>query len=227
MQSSAGLTCRRAARGQALPLVCSLLVGTAGCGGARAPSPPAPAPSAPDPVPEWIRRTPSPPGEICAVGSVDRTFFAQDARRRAAEAARVELAKTVEVRVKSVMYDYQSTRGGWVRSSDVVAVVESVAEGVLHGAEVRAVWRDDRGAHLAPGMTHALACLRTDVPVEKLAGALEEAWSEATDDEVEGVRRRAQDAFDELSQLESAPPGDPGEVNNRDGTGVDRPEEAP
>lgn len=105
--------------------------------------------------------------------------------------------------MSSVMYDFQSTRGGWVRSDDVVQVVESVADGVVHGAEVRATWRDDQGVHLAPGMTYALACLRTDVPVAQLAAALAEAAAPSPE-AVEGVRQRAQAAFDELAREEEA-----------------------
>jgi hypothetical protein len=163
------------------------------------------------------------------VGAVDRTFYVQDAHARAAEAARVELAKTIEVRVSSVMYDYQSTRGSWVHASDVVKVVESVADGVVHGAEVRATWRDPEGLHLAPGMTFALACLRTDVTVEQLAEALRAA-GEAEPADVEGVRQRARAAFDELSNLE-AERTDGAEstprVNETEGASVSRPEEVP
>ena len=180
-------------------------------------------------MPDWVRRTPSPQGEVCAVGAVDRTFYVQDAHARAAEAARVELAKTIEVRVSSVMYDYQSTRGSWVHASDVVKVVESVADGVVHGAEVQATWRDPEGLHLAPGMTFALACLRTDVTVEQLAEALRAA-GEADAVDLEGVRQRAQAAFDELSAHEEAQVGRPESkprVNESEGASVSRPEEVP
>ncbi len=132
------------------------------------------------------------------MGAVDKTYFVQDGVAAAGEAARAELAKTVEVRVSSVMVDYQSTRGGFVRASDVVEVISAVSEGVLHGAEIRSTWFDPRGVHLTPGMTYALACLRTDVPVEQLAESLKAKDPDA----VQEVRKRAQRAFDELEAEE-------------------------
>lgn len=209
--------------------VAALMAWGAACRSAPEPAPPLPPPEPEARIPDWVRRTPSPRGEVCAVGAVDRTFYVQDAHARAAEAARVELAKTIEVRVNSVMYDYQSTRGSWVHSADVVKVVESVTDGVVHGAEVRATWRDVDGLHLAPGMTFALACLRTDVPVAQLAEALRVA-GETDAADVEGVRLRAQAAFDELEAHEaervSGPKSDD-EVNVPEGASVPGPEEVP
>lgn len=212
-----------------------LLTGLMACRSAPpvAATPPAPAPEAR--IPGWMERTPSPRGEVCAVGAVDRTFFVQDAHARAAEAARLELAKTIEVQVSSVMYDYQSTRGSWVRASEVVQVIASVRDGVVHGAEVRATWRDVHGLHLAPGMTFALACLRTDVTVEQLASVLREA-KEADAADVQSVRERAQAAFDELAELEAhkaeaptpAPrPKPEASMNEERGSNVSRSEEVP
>jgi len=208
----------------------ALLLGVlvASCAGPTTPPPSAPAAPA-EVVPTWVRRTPAPDGEVCAVGAVDRTFYAQDALRRAGDAARGELAKTVEVRVKSVMYDYRSSRGsGGGVTTDIVEVVESVSEGVLHGAEVRATWQDDAGRHLAAGMTYALACLRIDVPVERLAEALRAARraGEPSDADVDGVRERARAAFEALEAEEEAR-GTPRDVNTANGASVPRSEEVP
>jgi hypothetical protein len=214
-------------------LACAALA-VSGCAGS-APAPASEPLVASDPVPAWVRTPTAGPSELCAVGAVDRTYFAQDAHRLAAEAARAELARTIEVRVESVMLDYQSTEGSWVRRSDVVSVVESVADGVVHGAEVRATWRDDRGAVLAPGMTYALACLRTDAPVEQLADALR-ATAGDREGEVEAVRGRAQAAFEALAKAEAesearagAETGSasPPRMNEPSGSRVPAPEEVP
>ena len=65
-------------------------------------------------APEWVLRTPRMPGNICATGAVDPTFYRQDGRTQAADSARNELARTIQVKVSSVMYDETSTNGSYV-----------------------------------------------------------------------------------------------------------------
>ena len=67
------------------------------------------APKSASDAPEWVMRTPRMPGNICATGAVDPTFFRQDGRTQAADSARNELARTIQVKVSSVMYDEQTT----------------------------------------------------------------------------------------------------------------------
>lgn len=157
------------------------------------------------PVPAWVLKTPRRSGSVCATGAVDPTYYRQDGRVFAAESARNELARTLEVRVTSVMYDEQTTSGSFVDQAFVSQVAGSLSEVVLSGAEVSEYWFDEHGQVSRKGMTYALACMQRDSSVAEL---VERMKSAATSDEEEvaldQVRQRAERAFDELEQMESA-----------------------
>lgn len=158
-------------------------------------------------APEWVLRTPRMQGNVCAVGAVDPTFFRDDGIERAKEAARAELARTVQVKINSVFLDVSENDGSWVRQ-----VIDSTSEVVLSGAEVLEVWYDETGSVQRRGMTWALACMKTDQSVAELAAKLKAASEEAAAEEDEPsreakiakVRERAAAAFDELEAAEEA-----------------------
>lgn len=158
-------------------------------------------------APEWVLRTPRMQGNVCAVGAVDPTFFRDDGIERAKEAARAELARTVQVKINSVFLDVAENDGSWVRQ-----VIDSTSEVVLSGAEVLEVWYDETGSVQRRGMTWALACMKTDQSVAELAAKLKAASEEAAAEEDEPsreakiakVRERAAAAFDELEAAEEA-----------------------
>lgn len=181
-----------------------------GCGGApkQVPAPAAqPVVKAGD-APGWVTRTPRMKGQVCAVGGVDPTFYRQDGRVYAAEAARNELARSVQVHINSIMYDTESTYGGHTTQYIVSEVVTAVSDGVLAGAEILEYWHDDHGSVSRRGMTYALACMGTDRSVADLAQKLQEAFPEAEDqDKVQAVRERARAAFDELEAMETRQAG--------------------
>ncbi len=181
-----------------------------GCGSAQRPQPVVEVPAAPPKkaaaeVPEWVVKMPRKNGYICATGAVDPTFYRQDGRVHAAEAARGELAKSIEVQVTSVMYDEQSSAHGRdIDQAVVTQVVGSITEGVLSGSEVLAYWFDDVGTVSRVGMTYALACMSTSQSVAQLADKLKEAYQgEDREAQVARVRDRAQAAFDELEAMEA------------------------
>lgn len=168
-------------------------------------SPPAPPPSAALPAPEWVLKTPRMPGNICATGAVDPTFYRQDGRAQAADSARNELARTVQVKVTSVMYDEQNTEGSSVDQDFVTQVVGSISDVVLSGAQVMEYWYDDAGLVSRRGMTYALACMPTDRSVAELAERLKAANPADEDaDKIQQVKDRAKAAFDALEAQESA-----------------------
>jgi hypothetical protein len=101
------------------------------------------APKSASDAPEWVMRTPRMPGNICATGAVDPTFFRQDGRTQAADSARNELARTIQVKVSSVMYDEQTTSGSYVDQAFVSQVVGSISDVVLSGAQVMEYWFDE------------------------------------------------------------------------------------
>ena len=190
-------------------------VTTSACGGAKpkAPEivmvPPAPPESEkPTPAPVWVSSVPQPKGQVCATGAVDPTYYRQDGRTRAAEAARNELARSIEVHITSVMVDVETSRGGSVNQYIVSEVTSLVENGVVQGAEVVSYWYDPVGSVSRRGMTYALACIRTDQSLERLTESLKTAYPEEEDQEkVEAIRDRAQNLFDELEQMEEKKTG--------------------
>ncbi len=176
-----------------------------GCGGSQEVPPAPPPPPIHVDVPEWVNRVPRKDGQICATGAVDPTFYRQDGRTSAAETARAELARTVQVKVTAVMYDEQSNNGSYVDQAIVTEVIGSISEAVISGAEVLSYWFDEYGSVSRRGMTYALACMRTDQSVAELADKLKEAFpDQENEDKIEAVKERAKAAFEELEKQEDA-----------------------
>jgi hypothetical protein len=181
-----------------------MLLTSIACGGGKQAVIPPPPPKPDVVVPEWVLKLPRQPGNICATGAVDPTFYRQDGRTQAADSARNELARTIQVKVTSVMYDEQTSRGSYVDQSFVSQVVGSISDVVLSGAQVTEYWFDEYGHVSRRGMTYALACMPTDQSVAQLAEKLKAANPDAEDaDKIEQVRERAKAAFDELEAMEA------------------------
>ncbi len=169
--------------------------------------PPEPTPPPPPPdveIPGWVLRMPPKKGRICATGAVDPTFFRQDGRTSAAETARAELARTIQVKVTAFMVDEQTNYGGYVDQVIVTEVITSVSEAVISGAEILEYWYDEFGNVSKKGMTYAFACMRTDESAAQLAERIHQAVPEEGNEKaLEGVRERAKAAFDELEAMEA------------------------
>jgi hypothetical protein len=155
-------------------------------------------------APEWVMRTPRQKGQICAVGAVDPTFYRQDGLTHAADAARNELARTIQVKISSVMYDYQDNSGSHTDQSFVQEVVGSISDVVVSGAQVLEYWYDESGSVSRRGMTYALACMDTNQSVAELAEKLKQVAPEAEgrEEKIAEVRDRAEAAFEELEKME-------------------------
>jgi hypothetical protein len=158
-------------------------------------------------APDWVMHTPSMPKKVCAVGAVDPTFYRDDARSNASDAARAELAKTIQVKISTVMYDeINSHGGGWTEEVSVQQIVGSISDVVLSGAQVVEVWFDEHGVVDREGMTFALACMPTDASMKELAAKLETIGSQNDPDRakrIARVKQNARKAFDELENLEA------------------------
>jgi hypothetical protein len=202
-----------------------LAISVGGCASRRGPPPPPPPPPAPVEVPDWVLQIPKMAGKVCATGAVDPTFYRQDGRVNAAEAARNELARSIQVHINSIMYDTETSRGGHVQSYIVSEVVTAVNEGVLSGAEILSYWFDASGAVSRQGMTYALACMDINQSVADLAEKLEAAHpGEEHKNEIAAVKERAKAAFDQLEAMEerrapprAAPKAPPADANPVDG----------
>jgi hypothetical protein len=155
-------------------------------------------------APEWVLKLPHKAGNVCATGAVDPTFYRQDGRTNAADSARNELARTIQVKVSSVMYDEQTASGSYVDQAFVTQVEGSISDVVLSGAQVEQYWYDEYGVVSRRGMTYALACMPTDQSVAQLAEKLKAANPNEDDkSKIEKVKERAKAAFDELEQMEN------------------------
>ncbi|MCK6545142.1 LPP20 family lipoprotein [Myxococcota bacterium] len=189
-----------------LILVCAMASSSVACLGLGGKKTAVQAPVAAKPAsdaPEWVMRTPRMAGNICATGAVDPTFYRQDGRTQAADSARNELARTIQVKVSSVMYDEQTTSGSYVDQAFVSQVVGSISDVVLSGAQVMEYWYDEKGSVSRKGMTYALACMPTDQSVAQLAEKLKSASPDSDQKAIERVKERAQAAFDELEAMEN------------------------
>jgi hypothetical protein len=172
------------------------------CSSGGTPAPHASAPPAPSrPAPGWVLKTPRMKGNVCAVGAVDPTFFRDDGLVHAGEAARNELARTVQVKISSVLLDEQTNSGSHIDEQFQQEVIGSISDVVLAGAQVMESWYDDAGSVSRRGMTYALACMPTDASVAQLAEKLKASAEQAGEDKqdkIEAVKDRAKVAFDEL-----------------------------
>jgi hypothetical protein len=177
----------------------ALLMAMLAC--ASAPPPP---PKAAVVVPAWVDKVPDTHGRICALGSAEPTFFHEDGKIYSAEAARNQLAATLQVTVQSVMVDVQSSLGADQVDQAYVQQVQSYAsDAVVSGAQIVSYWADDTGVRGRTGATFALACMSTDQSVVELDQRLQQAYPEDSDKN-RAVREHAKAAFDALDKEESA-----------------------
>jgi hypothetical protein len=142
---------------------CACLLAASGC---RSPQTVEPS----DLPPSWTLSLPSEPGYLCAVGSWPRTWNMQDAKDRAVEAARSELARSISVKVQTVIRDWQSSPDSAFGSSGIAReyteiMSKSVTDTVLTGSEVQAIWVDRQGRIGAPDTAYALVRMQTSEAV--------------------------------------------------------------
>lgn len=114
-------------------------------------------------------------GSLYAVGMVNRYFDKKAGEEAAGQAARLELAQTIKVSVKSITSSYSGTAGGSFVSSLEKSIDEDVMTAVQN-AKVLETWVDPEG------LTYALA----ELPLAGSVGAIQkkviaEAKKEATD----------------------------------------------
>ncbi len=146
-----------------MPLLLLLPV-LAACSGS-APERPAVEPEIPRPPPPGWALTGRVPDEggrrLCAIGIAGPTYFRNDAVEAAAENARGELARSIQVRISTATLDIQRHGGGGTTSQTVVEVSSSVNRLVLEGSTIASVWYDEAGVGFAhkPRCTYALVCI--------------------------------------------------------------------
>jgi len=144
------------------PLVFFLLA--AGCAGGQGSRPQAAAPQlVPAGVPAWVKNTPlDPKGQwLYASGYSPRSFYLKDAIEHAKNAARVELAKSLQVSVQETLTD--TLKGGQRTAgarAEIVSVSQSTLDAELKDSEIVETWHDKDGLAGEVGAVYALARLK-------------------------------------------------------------------
>lgn len=149
----------RALRLTALLIVMSLLI--AGCGG-QLPfmEKEEAAPKKPEP-PEWLKGQPKRSGMVCAIGASEPTYYIEKARENAAEKCRADLARAIEVQIKTVTLDVLKSKGtSSTESSTVTMTTAAITDAVVENAEVLDYWLDTEGVlSNKKNITYALCCI--------------------------------------------------------------------
>jgi hypothetical protein len=89
--------------------------------------------------PRWINQLPESDSELCAIGVSGPTFYAEDARTKSISLAKTELARTLEVKIKSQMLlRSEGDHRSFSTSIDEMASFDT--DVVLKNAQVREQW---------------------------------------------------------------------------------------
>lgn len=111
-------------------------------------------------VPVWLSAMPTSTQEICAIGISGPTYYQEDARVRSQASAMTELARAVEVRVKTdlLLRSEGDARGVDIRMNETAGFGSDV---VLKQAQVREQWIQRKGDHAGgePGTVYTLVCM--------------------------------------------------------------------
>ena len=122
-----------------------ILVGTMlfGCGSSQQTSAP-PAPQAP----EWVTKPPRDSNAIYGVGIANIGANVVLARQKAEDAARQEIAKVIDTRVKNMMDRFMQEHQDMINAASSTSVEftrsvsRSVSQATLSGCQVQEVWHD-------------------------------------------------------------------------------------
>jgi len=111
-------------------------------------------------VPMWLSAVPVSSQEICAIGISGPTYYQEDARARSQASAMAELARAVEVRVKTdlVLRSEGDGRSVETRLDETAGFGSDV---VLRQAQVREQWVQTSKEHQVgePGTVYTLVCM--------------------------------------------------------------------
>ena len=136
-------------------------------------------------------------GKICGVGSAGSTRNIGMARSAAMGRGRTEIARTLDVKVKSMLKDYQSTTTGGEEYGNaandeqhVVDVSKQITDMSLSGTEMVDSWLNTK-----TGTLYVLMVL----DVEKFKNAVSD-MKQLSEKTRQAVVERAEKAFDELDQ---------------------------
>lgn len=113
-----------------------------------------------DGAPDWVMGNENTAKQICGVGSAAGTRNASLARTAAMGRGRTEVARTLQLQVKSMLKDYQSTTTGGEAfgqaandEQHIEDVSKQITDQTLSGTELRKTWISN------PGTLYVLMCM--------------------------------------------------------------------
>ncbi len=146
-----------------LQLALGFFLSCLGCLGAGTESVPADAGLKAPPPPEWVLtgKTPERTGEICAIGVAGPTFFKTDAKKIAAEEARCELSRTLQVKIASNTLDIQINESGRKDTQTIFEVSSYLNDIIMEGSRIIEIWYDKSGQGFIkkPNCTYVVTCI--------------------------------------------------------------------
>lgn len=111
-------------------------------------------------VPAWVNNLPQSDNYLHAVGMAGPTYFYEDGVVRAADAARLELAKALSAHVEEITLIVETAGDTWVADETyILQALSSSTDMVMKHSEIVSSWVDRRGVIPGgqPGITYVLA----------------------------------------------------------------------
>jgi hypothetical protein len=149
-----------------------------------------------DGAPKWVLGSSSTAKEICGVGSAAGSRNVSVMRTTAMGRGRTEIARMLELKVQSMLKDYQSTTTGGEEfgtaandEQHIVDVAKQITDTTLSGTEQKESWISDAGT------LYVLMC----ADIEKFKNSVN-SMSQLSESVRKAVTERADKAFDELSK---------------------------
>lgn len=147
-------------------------------------------------APDWVMGNENTSKQICGVGSAAGTRNASLARTAAMGRGRTEIARTLQVQVKSMLKDYQSTTTGGEAfgqaandEQHIEDVSKQITDTTLTGSELRKTWISN------PGTLYVLMC----IDLQKFKDALNN-MTQLNEQVRAAVVERADKAFEALDK---------------------------
>jgi len=149
-----------------------------------------------DGAPKWVLGSSSTAKEICGVGSAAGSRNVSVMRTTAMGRGRTEIARMLELKVQSMLKDYQSTTTGGEEfgtaandEQHIVDVAKQITDTTLSGTEQKESWISDAGT------LYVLMC----ADIEKFKNSVN-SMSQLSESVRKAVTERADKAFEELSK---------------------------
>ncbi len=192
----------RKSNGRSRILACGILIATAAAFACASDGTPAPDSGPLAGAPDWVLKGCSAywgdddTGRICGVGSVSGTRNISLARTAAMGRARTEIARSLEVKVKSMLKDYQSTTTGGGEFGDssteeqnITDVSKQITSNTLNGTTLQDTWVANDGT------LFTLMAMDADAFIESLS-----KMNNLNEEIRKAVEARAAASFKELDE---------------------------